>query len=53
MKNGSLESACKIRVDVLDLGIISMLPKSESESHDTDLVHQENNPEGKHSEAPG
>lgn len=47
MKKGSLESACKIRVGALDLGIISLGPRSKTESHDTELVHQGNNPEGK------
>lgn len=32
MKNVSLESAGKIRVDVLDLGIITMVLKSKTES---------------------
>lgn len=47
MKNVRLESACKIRVGVSDLGVISMIPKSKSESHVTELVHQGDNPEGK------
>lgn len=47
MRNVSLESACKIRVGVLDLGIISLGPRSKIESQGTALVHQGNNPEGK------
>lgn len=47
MKNMGLMSACKIRVNVLDLGIISVVPKSKSKRHHMELVHQVKNSEGK------
>lgn len=47
MENVGLKSAYKIRVDVLNVGMIGMVPKSKSESHDIELIHQEKNPEGK------
>ena len=47
MKNVGLEYACTIRVDVLDLGIVSMVPRSESESHDVELGHQGKIPDGR------
>lgn len=47
MTNMGLESAFKIRVNVLDLGIISIVLKAKSKSHDIELVYREKNPERK------
>lgn len=39
MKNVGLKSAYKIRVDVLDLGIFSMVPNSKNKSYDKEVIH--------------
>lgn len=41
MKNVSLTSACKIRANIFDLGIISMVPRPKSESRDIELADEE------------
>lgn len=52
MENVGLEYARTIRVDVLDLGIVSMVPRSESESRDMELGHQGKNPDGRNMSEP-
>jgi hypothetical protein len=45
MKNIDLESACEVRVDIINLGLISMELTSKRKSHDRELVYQAKNPE--------
>lgn len=50
MTNVGLKSAYKVRVDVSNGGIIRMVPKTKSESHDKELIYQGKNPERKNQE---